>query len=42
MRQLIFTFLIVLIPVIAIAQTAEEYNKSGGAKADLGDNKGAI
>jgi len=42
MRQSIIVLLLILIPVIAIAQTAEEYNKKGEAKFSMGDYKGAI
>jgi tetratricopeptide (TPR) repeat protein len=42
MRQLILTFILVLIPLIAIAQTAEEYYTRGNAKGELGDYRSAI
>jgi len=31
-----------LIPVLALAQTAEEYHNKGNAKVNLGDYRGAI
>ena len=34
--------LILLIPVLALAQTAEDYYDRGIAKNELGDHKGAI
>ncbi len=42
MRQLTLTFLIVLIPIMVIAQTAEDYLDKGVAKHEKGDHRAAI
>jgi len=42
MKKSILLLFILLIPVLAIAQTAEEYFNRGKAKYDLGDYRGAI
>jgi tetratricopeptide (TPR) repeat protein len=42
MKKLIILLLILLIPLLALAQTAEEYFDRGKAKYDLGDYRGAI
>ena len=43
MKKSILLLLLLLIPVLALAQTAEEYFNRGVAKSDgLGDHKGAI
>ncbi len=42
MRQSIIIFLLILIPVLALAQTAEEYFDKGLAKYNLGDYRGAL
>ncbi len=42
MTKSILLLLILLIPVLALAQTAEEYHNKGVAKKNLGDYKGAL
>ena len=42
MKKLIILLLILLIPVLALAQTAEEYNDMGTSKGEKGDYKGAL
>ena len=42
MKKSILLLLILLIPVLALAQTAEEYNDMGTSKGEKGDYKGAL
>ena len=42
MKKLILLLLILLIPVLALAQTAEDYYDRGATKGKLGDYRGAI
>jgi len=42
MKKSILLLLLVLIPVLALAQTAEEYLNKGIAKGELGDYRGAL
>ena len=42
MKKSILLLFILLIPVLALAQTAEEYLDKGIAKGELGDYRGAI
>ncbi|MCH6575922.1 MAG: tetratricopeptide repeat protein [Bacteroidetes bacterium] len=42
MKKSILLLLILVIPVLALAQTAEEYYNKGVAKGGKGDYKGAI